>query len=67
MKATITFEVSKNKTVVIATGTTGNVDTTDITGTSLEKEFTVLLRKLREYQISKQVEDAVDISKWQEV
>jgi hypothetical protein len=31
-KASVTFEVTKDKTTVIATGLTGNIDRIDITG-----------------------------------
>jgi len=67
MKATITFEVTKDKTTAIATGLTGNVDRIDITGTEIEKDFIKLLKKLNDHQLATQIMGAIDINKWEEV
>ena len=57
---TITFEVTKNKTLVVATGTVGNVEKIDITDTELETELTVLLKKISKYWKEKQIFDAIN-------
>lgn len=65
MKKIITFEITDKTTTVIAGS--GHISKTDITGTEIEKDFVALLKKIKEYQTSKQIEDAIDITKWQEV
>ena len=65
-KSTVTFEVTKGKTEVIAIGTNGDILKTDITGTEVEKKFVSLLKELKEYNWEKQILDAVDITKYEE-
>ena len=61
---TITFEVTKDKTLVVATGTVGNVEKIDITDTDMEKDLTKLLKKISGYWKEKQIFDAIDIDSW---
>ncbi len=63
-KATILFEVTEKETIVISTGTTGKVETFDITGTEIEKDFTKLLGKINEQKTVNQVLDFIDPKKW---
>jgi len=64
-KATATFEVTIDTTIVTATGITGNTETIDITGTEIEKDFIKLLKKIQNHQLAAQITDALDIKKWE--
>lgn len=60
---TVIFELTSEKTIVIATGKSG-IDKIDITDTEIEKDFTVLLKKIREYREEKQILNAIDVNNW---
>ena len=65
-KTTILFEISEQKTIVTATGKSGSSEVFDITGTEVEKDFSKLLKKLREDQLVKETLKAIDINTSQE-
>lgn len=66
-KATILFEVTEKTTTVISTNLNGIPTKFDITGTSEEKDFIKLVKKLQEFQLAKEIVSALDIDKWEVV
>lgn len=66
-KATILFEVTEKTTVVTAIGLNGIPNKFEITGTDEEKDFIALLKKLQEYQLTKEIMSALDVENWEVV
>ena len=64
--ATITFEITKEKTIVTAIGLNGMIDKIDITKTEIEKDFTKLLKKIKDHQLATKIIDALDVNSWKE-
>jgi hypothetical protein len=59
---TITFEVNKGKTMVVATGKKGNVEKIDITDTDMEKDLLRLLTKISWKMKQERIFDAIKTS-----
>ena len=66
-KAKVIFDVTEDKTQFTAVGLSGSVETIDITGTYIEKDFLRLLKKVQKFKLEKQLLEALDINTWKEV
>ena len=62
-QVTITFEITDEKTLVTAIGSNGS-EQIDITLTDIENDLNSLLKKIRDFQQTKKIVDALDLNTW---